>query len=191
MPNRTAVASAALALGLVAAQVAVIRLAGSGLAVRIVLPLTVAAVPFALWPHRRHAGVWVMYVGLAANLVAMLTNGGLMPIRRETVVAAVGEERALAYRTGAWMAGSKDVLLASGDGRAVALGDQVIIPLGRGGLVASPGDLVVWSGIAILAGELSWGWQRRRRARQETEQRQRIVTRARGERAEGGAATVP
>lgn len=180
-----------LALALVALQLAVIRLAGAALAVRVVLPLTVAAVPFALWPHRRHAGVWVMYVGLAANLVAMLANGGLMPIRRDTVVAAVGEERALAYRTGEWIAGSKDVLLASGDGRATVLGDQVIIPLGRGGLVASPGDLVVWSGLVILAGEVSWGWQRGRRVRQETEQRAQVAARPRGGRAEGGAATVP
>lgn len=188
MAKRTAVLSASFAVGLVMLQLAVIRFAGSSLAVRVVLPATVAAVPVALWPHRRHAGVWVMYVGLAANVAAILSNGGLMPIERSTVVSAVGRERALTYHAGDWIPGSKDVLLPDGGGHAAALGDRIIIRLGHGGIVASPGDLVVWAGILILAGELSWAWQRRRSAARRPAATPPAPAFADG--AEGGAATL-
>lgn len=187
MASRTAVLSASFAISLVVLQLGVIRFAGSSLAVRVVLPATVAAVPAALWPHRRHIGVWVMYVGLAANLAAILANGGLMPIERSTVVSAVGQERALTYRADDWIAGSKDVLLESGSGRATALGDSIVVRLGHGGMVASPGDMVVWAGILILASELSWGWQRRRSAARQTVATSPAPGFADG--AEGGAAT--
>ncbi|HYM15143.1 MAG TPA: DUF5317 family protein [Dehalococcoidia bacterium] len=180
---RWAALSAGLALVLMAAQLATIRTTGSALAVRIVLPTTIALVPLALWPHRRHIGVWVMYVGLAANLAAILANGGLMPIERPTVASAIGEERAAAYHAGEWIAGSKDVLVEGGRGRLPALGDGIVIRIGDRGMVASPGDLVVWAGIVVLGAEASWGWQRRRTKGTASE-----ATRA-GERAEGGAIT--
>jgi hypothetical protein len=132
--------------------------------VRIALPATIALAPAALWPLRGHVGVWVMFVGFAANLAAILANGGLMPIERSTVVDAIGAERAAAYAPGAWIAGSKDVLVEDGDGRATALGDSIIVRLGGSGFAASPGDVVVWSGLALLVAEASWGWQRRSRA---------------------------
>jgi hypothetical protein len=188
LANRTAVLSALFAVSLVMLQAGVIRFAGSSLAVRIVLPATIAAVPVALWPHRRHIGIWVMYVGLAANLAAILANGGLMPIERSTVISAVGRERALTYQTGDWIAGSKDVLLASGGGHATALGDSIVIHMGHAGIAASPGDLVVWAGIVILAGELSWGWQRRRSAARQPAGTPPAPALADG--AEGGAATL-
>lgn len=160
--NRRA-ASASLALGLMALQFAVLRTSPDDLPARIVLPLTIALVPLALWPLRDHAGVWVMFVGLLANLAVILANGGLMPIERSTVIEAIGEERAAAYEAGEWIAGSKDVLVEDGDGRALALGDSIIVRVGGGGFAASPGDLVVWCGLAVLAAEASWRWQRSRR----------------------------
>ncbi len=160
---RTAVTWSALAaLGLIAAQFGAIRLAPSEIIVRVVLPATIAAVPAALWPLRRRAGVWIMFVGLAANLAAILANGGLMPIEQRTVVEAVGEARAAPYAPGAWIRGSKDVLVAPGGGRLVWLGDQIVVGTVHGGFVASPGDIVVWAGMLVLAGEVSWTWQRRR-----------------------------
>jgi hypothetical protein len=156
-----AVLSASLALALLAAQFVAIRLVPSEAIVRIVLPATVAAVPLALWIHRRYLGVWVMFVGLAANLAVILANGGLMPIERATVVAAVGEERAAEHLSGSWLSGSKDVVVDAGDGRFVALGDSVAVRLGGGGLVASPGDMVIWAGLLVLAAETSIAWHRR------------------------------
>jgi hypothetical protein len=153
----------ALACSLLVLQAAVMRLSGDDLPVRIVLPLTIALAPVALWPLRRFAGVWVMFVGLAANLAVILANGGLMPIERTTVAEAVGEERASRYEVGAWVEGSKDVLVAPGGGRATALGDRIIVRIGGGGFAASPGDLVIWAGVMILAGEAAVLWESQRR----------------------------
>lgn len=174
--------SAGLALGLLALQFGTIAFAGHDLAVRIVLPATLGAVPLALWAYRDRIGVWVIFIGLAANLAATLANGGLMPIERNTVVEAVGAERAATYETGRWIPGSKDVLVADGGGRLLALGDSIIVRIGGGGMAVSPGDLVVWSGLIILAAEASLAWQRRTRA---VEAPQREGERA----AEGGATT--
>ena len=167
--NRMAM-SASLALSLMALQFSVIAASPHELPVRIVLPLTIGLAPVALWPLRKHAGVWVIYVGLAANLAAILSNGGLMPIERSTVVEAIGVERAAEYRTGDWIAGSKDVLVGDGGGRATALGDSILVRVGGSGFAASPGDVVVWFGMLLLVGEASWRWQRSlmRRGRDET-----------------------
>jgi hypothetical protein len=152
--------STALALWLLAAQFAAVRLSPWDAPVRVALPLTIALVPVALWPHRRHLGVWVMFVGMAANLAAILSHGGLMPIERSTVVAAVGEERAAAYAPGEWIRGSKDVLVPERKRAAVALGDSIVVRVGDGGFVASPGDVVVALGLILLAAEASLAWQR-------------------------------
>ena len=92
-PNARSVLSAVLAVALLGIQFAAIRFAPSEPIVRVVLPATIALVPLALWVHRGHVGVWVIFVGLAANLCAILANGGLMPIERSTV-AAGGRRRA-------------------------------------------------------------------------------------------------
>jgi hypothetical protein len=94
-------------------------------------------------------------------------------MERSTLVAALGYERADAYATGEWIAGSKDVLVERGHGgRLLALGDGIILRIGGGGLVASPGDIVIWSGIVVLAAEASIAWQRaQRRARLERARR--------------------
>lgn len=161
-PTSRIVLSTSLALALLLAQALTIRFAPSELAVRIALPATIALVPVALWPQRRYAGVWMMFVGLGANLAAILSNGGLMPIRYETVVEAVGDERAATFEQGAWIRGSKDVLLAPGDGRLVALGDEIIVRTAARGFAVSAGDLVILAGVAALVAQASWEWQRGR-----------------------------
>ena len=119
--------------------------------------------PLALWAYRGRIGVWVIFVGLAANLAAILANGGLMPIEHSTVVEAIGAERAAEYDLGSWMSGSKDVMVARRRRTPCALGDSIIIRAGNGGMVVSPGDIVVWAGLMILAAEASIAWQRRTR----------------------------
>lgn len=163
MRRYTALLSGSLAVGLMAAQFATIRLAPSSGAVRVVLPATVALAPLALWPHRRFFGVWVLFVGLGANLAPIVANGGLMPIERATVAAAIGDERASRYAPGEWIDGSKDVLVGDGQGRLTALGDSITVRAGGGGFVASPGDIVVWVGLLAIAAEASVAWQRKAR----------------------------
>jgi len=179
--NRMAL-SATLALSLMALQFGVIAGSPAELPVRIVLPATIALAPAALWPLRSHLGVWVMFVGLAANLSVILANGGLMPIERSTVIDAIGAERAAAHASGEWVEGSKDILVRDGDGRLTALGDGIIVRIDDGGFAASPGDIVVWCGLALLIAEASWGWQRSLKNR-------RADSASRPRRAEGGAPT--
>lgn len=181
--NRMAVATT-LALAMLALQFAVIRVSPSDVPVRIVLPATIALVPVALWPLRARVGVWIMFVGLAANLAAVLANGGLMPIERSTVVAAIGEERAGEYAGGAWIEGSKDVLVESGEGRLLPLGDGIIVRTGSGGFAASPGDLVILAGFLALAAEASLAWHQARRGPESNEERP-------SRRAQGSATTPP
>jgi hypothetical protein len=159
--------SAVAALCLVMVQFGVVRLSPSAGPVRVAVPLTIALAPVPLWAYRGRLGVWVIFVGLAANLCVIVANGGLMPMERSTLVSAVGAEQAERYTTGAWIPGSKDVLVGGGEGgRLMALGDSIIVRVGGGGFVASPGDIVIWSGIVILAAEASLAWQRAsRRAR--------------------------
>jgi hypothetical protein len=162
--NRRIVLSASLAVTLATVQLATVRLSPSDVPVRIVLPLTIALAPLALWPHRKHLGVWVIFVGLAANLAAITANGGLMPIERDTVAQAAGADRAAGYAEGAWIEGSKDVLVGPGDGRALALGDAIVVRAGGGGLVVSAGDIVIGAGIVILVAEAAaLAWFRPRR----------------------------
>jgi len=177
---------AAAAIALVAVQFSVIRFAPSATWVRLAVPATIALVPVALWPYRGRIGTWVMFVGLAANLAAILANGGLMPIERSSVAAAIGAERASRYAPGEWIPGSKDVLVEQGEGRIVALGDSLVVRAGSGrGIVASPGDVVVLAGVMLLAAEASLDWQRSRR-RQHHDERPGASPR---EGAQGGAAT--
>ncbi|MDP9237038.1 MAG: DUF5317 family protein [Chloroflexota bacterium] len=175
-----------LALALVAVQFTAIHFAPSALLVRIVLPATIAAVPVVLWPFRQHLGIWIMFVGLLANLAAVLANGGFMPIDRATVAAAVGDERAAAYVPGQWLSGSKDALIADGGGHAVALGDSLVVHIGRGGFVASAGDLVVGFGLVVLAAEASIAFQRGSLRSRETAAGARVASKTE---AEGGAVT--
>lgn len=182
MSQHRAVVSASVAVALLALQLVVLRYSTSETLVRFVLPATIAAVPAALWVYRQRLGIWIIFVGVAANLTAILANGGLMPIERATVVSAIGEERAADYAPGEWIQGSKDVLVPAGGGRLTSLGDQIIIPLGGGGMAVSPGDIVIWSGLMVLVGEFSWSWQRRVRPQTASSERGRQA-------AEGGAAT--
>ena len=164
-------------MSLLAVQFLAIEFVTSDIALRFILPVTIGLAPLALWAHRRLLGVWVIFVGLAANLVVIAANGGLMPIEQATVIEAVGIERASAYEPGAWIPGSKDVLVEPGEGRLVALGDSIVIRAGGSGIAASPGDFVVWAGLLVLAGEASLAWQRRARP---AAQREAILPRAEG-----------
>lgn len=163
MPHGRLLLTTTLALALVSVQFATIRFAQDEWMVRLALPATMLAAPIVLWPYRHRAGTWVVFVGLAANLAVVLANGGLMPIERGTVERAIGIERASHYVANEWVRGSKDVLVEDGQGRAAALGDSIIVRFGSRGFAASPGDVVIWCGVAILGAEAAWAWRRGKR----------------------------
>jgi hypothetical protein len=80
-------------------------------------------------------------------------------------VAAIGADRAAAYTPGEWIPGSKDVLLAGGDGHLLPLGDTIVVRVGGRGIAASAGDAVIVAGMILLAGEagMRWATQSRRK----------------------------
>ncbi|MDP2671278.1 MAG: DUF5317 family protein [bacterium] len=157
--------SAVAALLLLVVQFAAIRLADTDLTVRILVPLTIACAPIVLWIYRDRLGVVVMFVGLATNLSVILANGGLMPVERPVLARAINSDYALNYEAGAWAPQTKNVVVEEGEGNLTALRDQIVIKLIRGGVIASPGDIVVLSGLLLLVTEEVWRGKKREKRR--------------------------
>jgi hypothetical protein len=92
----------------------------------------------------RHAGMGVVFVGIALNLVVMGLNGG-MPVRREAIVAAgitdsAAEVDDLDFGTKRHLESSRDRLTVLGD----------IVPVPVAGEVLSFGDLAMSVGVAAV-----------------------------------------
>jgi hypothetical protein len=92
----------------------------------------------------RHAGMGVVFVGIALNLLVMGLNGG-MPVRREAIVAA-GITSSFDEVAGLDFGTKRH--LESDDDRLAVLGD--IIPVPVAGEVLSFGDLAMSVGIAAV-----------------------------------------
>ncbi len=80
-----------------------------------------------IWFNWRTAGMPVLFVGMALNLVVMLANGGWMPISPETAGHLRGGE-AIASSTLGERFGQKDVLLLPQDTHLPDLSDRFLIP---------------------------------------------------------------
>ncbi len=101
-----------------------------------------------IWENRTLPGIWLVGVGLAANLAAMLANGGYMPITRETLTSAGFVKQAATVEIGSHLFASKDILLPASAIRGWILSDIFVIPaplLIRS--VFSVGDLLISMGI--------------------------------------------
>ena len=92
----------------------------------------------------RHAGMGVVFVGIALNLVVMGLNGG-MPVRREAIVAA-GITSSFEEVDGLDFGTKRH--LESDDDHLTVLGD--IIPVPVAGEVLSFGDLAMAVGVAAV-----------------------------------------
>ena len=126
-----------------------------GLTRRVVLPLTlVLLLVFAL--RNSHLwGVRLMAVGLFLNLLAISSNGGLMPVSPEDVADVNMLDRIEGVQLGEPVPGSKGVLMAPGEARLWFLSDTIVFPphspVAR---VVSVGDLLVLGGVVIACGEV-------------------------------------
>lgn len=103
----------------------------------------------------RIPGMAFVAIGAAMNYVVILANQG-MPITAEAAARAgfTGEAAARLVLRG------KHFIAAAGESRLTFLGD--IIPLWRQPAVASAGDLVIWSGLALVLQSLMRGPRGRR-----------------------------
>ena len=135
----------------------------SGLARRVVLPLTIALLLVFALRNWRLWGVRLMAVGFFLNLLAISTNGGLMPVSPEQVADVNMLDRIENVQLGAPIPGSKGILMAPGEARLWFLSDTVAFPphspVGR---VVSVGDMLVLGGVVMACGEVigrRTGWR--------------------------------
>jgi len=149
------------------AQIWAVYFAGTqatpGLARRVLLPLTfVLLLVFAL--RNWHLwGVRVMAVGFLLNLLAISSNGGLMPISPEEVASVNLLDRIENVQLGEPVPGSKGILMAPREARLWFLSDIIVFPprspIAR---VFSVGDLLVLGGVVIACAEVigrNRGWR--------------------------------
>lgn len=82
---------------------------------------------FVIW-NRQMPGIWILGVGLCLNALVILANDGFMPITYEALVAMGKSHTVSGPEPGAYLAGSKDILLPISDTRLWFLSDIFVIP---------------------------------------------------------------
>jgi len=92
------------------------------------LVLSYALLAGVIWQNRALPGIWLIGLGLAANLAVMLLNGGYMPITPQAL-AQVGHTRnALSSEAGARVSATKDIVLPRDATVAWWLSDIFVLP---------------------------------------------------------------
>jgi hypothetical protein len=79
------------------------------------------------WLNRHLAGMLILSIGLILNTVAMIANGGFMPINPDTAERIVGKERISTFELGSRI-GYKDILLHQNETRLEVLADRFLPP---------------------------------------------------------------
>jgi MFS family permease len=104
-----------------------------------------------LWANREHPGIALAFVGILLNAVAIVTNGGFMPVWEPSILAAglpateLGSAFHVIVGTGAAGGIAGDFLAQAGP-----LGDIIPIPIPFIRNVASIGDLFLAAGLAFF-----------------------------------------
>jgi hypothetical protein len=154
-----------LLLGVAAAQTVLVFAPpvppGAGLdPLRIVLPVTTAAMGVFVALNRHLPGMWVVLIGVSANLAVIATNGGLMPTNSDAMARAGmdGAIESSARAPGTRIAKSKDVMLSWEETRLPWLSDALVsptlpLPPAPRRKVFSAGDLFIAAGLATLTAQ--------------------------------------
>ena len=99
------------------------------------------------WVNRHLKGFTFMGLGLLANFMAILLNGGFMPINPEVINRVLPAQAAANFNLGERVAFSKDMLLLREQTRLWFLGDIFTLPTWTGYAVAfSFGDILISMG---------------------------------------------
>jgi len=127
---------------------------GSGPADSLRLPLFTAGFLFllaGLWANREQPGLVLAFVGILLNAVAMITNGGYMPVWQPSIVAAglpLSEAGSAFHKIVGDIAGSG--ITGNFLAQAGPLGDIIPIPVPGLRNVASIGDVFLAAGLAFF-----------------------------------------
>jgi hypothetical protein len=81
-----------------------------------------------VWRNRHLAGMGITLVGVTLNLIAILANGGYMPIAPQALARIGAGNAAYQMPAGSIVLGSKDILLPPSEARFWMLGDILVIP---------------------------------------------------------------
>lgn len=100
----------------------------------------------------RRPGLVVIGAGLLLNFLAIVSNGGLMPVSPHTLerIDRLPEEASL----GEWVSESKNVLLAREDTRLRFLTDSLVWENPARVNAFSVGDVVIAAGLVVTVGDL-------------------------------------
>ena len=127
---------------------------GSGPADTLRLPLFTAGFLFllaGLWANREQPGLVLAFVGILLNAVAMITNGGYMPVWQPSIVAAglpINEVGSAFHKIVGDVSASG--ITGSFLAQAGPLGDIIPIPVPGLRNVASIGDVFLAAGLAFF-----------------------------------------
>ena len=119
---------------------------------RIWVPVTTAVLAAFVGANLHWRGMWLLLLGLTANLAVILANGGLMP----TNVEALAQTRLMAHagpalaHPGIRLPRSKDVPRAIEETRLWPLSDVLVGPPLPWRVVMSVGDAVLAVGLAVV-----------------------------------------
>jgi signal transduction histidine kinase len=96
------------------------------------------------WLNRHLAGIWILALGTALNLIVIAANGGFMPISPETASHLVSQETLQTIPEGGRFGYGKDILLLPENTSLVWLSDRFLLPEWSPYQVAfSGGDLLI------------------------------------------------
>lgn len=131
------------------------RTSAAAASLPILLPLShVILAPF-LAKNFRYLGVRLVTLGLLLNLVAMLSNGGLMPVQ-PSAVAAVDRIDLNSLSFDEPIPGTKNILLEKQETTLPVLSDWIIVRLPYPFAKAiSPGDIFAVAGVLLTAAEVA------------------------------------
>ena len=123
-----------------------------------VLILSYVLLFIVVWKNRRLHGMWIIGLGLLLNFLAMVANGGYMPITPEALTRAGYAPLASSLESGVRVGRSKNILLTREETRLWVLSDVLVLPqsfpLSR---VFSPGDVFIAVGAFILVQRVMLG----------------------------------
>ncbi|HXG35734.1 MAG TPA: DUF5317 domain-containing protein [Dehalococcoidia bacterium] len=116
---------------------------------RFLLPLSYLLVFAFIWANRWQLGILIIGLGAFLNFLAIVSNGGLMPLDPDTVERAGQLDKIEDVRIGEAVPRSKDVLLRREDTRLWPLSDVLTVDNPLRLYAFSVGDVIIGAGLAV------------------------------------------